>query len=61
MNITATAKIAQILSLVNLVKRYKQVMSNANIDVTKEVRLTETIKFKNRACHIEIELNWLHD
>lgn len=50
----------QVSSLVDLVKRYKWVMSNTDFDIAKKLELTKVKKYWQHASQIEIELDWLY-
>ena len=58
---TVLAEMAQVSSFVDLTERYNWVMSNANLDVVKELELTGIKKYWRRAGQVEIELDWLYD
>lgn len=60
-DITTSAELAQVSSPVNLTSRYKQAMSNPEINVAKELRLTGIKKYQRYTSQVEIELDWLHD
>ncbi len=58
---TASAKMAQTSSSIDLVWKYRWAISNVNIDVAKELQLTKIKKYWRQATQVKMELNWLHD
>ena len=44
-NTITSAEIAWMLSFVDLIKRYNEIMSNADLDVAKKFRLTDIKKY----------------
>ena len=57
----ALVKVAQVLSLVDLTKRYNWAMSDANLDIAKKLELTGIKKYWRRISQVEIKLDWLHN
>ncbi len=58
---TAPAEVARVLTPVDLARRYNWAMSNADLDVAKELGLTGIKKYWRRTGQVEMELDWLHD
>ncbi len=58
---TALAEVARVSSPVDLVGRYNWAMSDADLDVAKELRLTDIKKYWRRADPVEMELDWLYN
>lgn len=56
-DITASAEVVQVLSLVDFVQRYKWAMSNADLDTAKELRLTRVKKYLRYSGQVEMELD----
>lgn len=54
---TIPPKLAWVSGLVDFTLRYKWAISNADIDVDNELRLTGIKKYLRRAYQFEIELN----
>lgn len=52
---------AQVLSPINFVGKYKWVISNANLDKAKELVLTNIKKYWGCTGQVEIALDWLYD
>lgn len=44
-NKTLIAKVVKILSIINLNNKYSQAISNDNINITKDLKLTDTKKY----------------
>ena len=49
------------MSSVDLIGKYRWVISNANIDAAKELGLTGIKKYWRYAGQVEMELDWLHN
>ncbi len=60
-DINALVEVARVSSLVDLDKRYNWAMSNADLDVAKELRLTGVKKYWRCTDQVEMKLDWLHD
>ena len=60
-NTTAPAEVAQVSSPIDLVKRYNWAISNANLDVVKELELIGIKKYWRHASQVEMEIDWLHN
>ena len=60
-NTIVPVQITQILSFVDLARRYNWAISNANLDAAKKLGLTGIKKYWRRTGQIEIELDWLYD
>ena len=58
---TTPAEMAQALSFVDLVWRYKWAISKADIETAKELGLTEVKNYSRRAGKVEMKLDWLYD
>ena len=61
METTALAEMAQVLSLIDLAKKYIWAISNIDIDTAKKLRLTGIKKYWRRVRQVKIELYWLND
>ncbi len=57
----APAEVARELNPINLARRYNWAMSNADLDIVKELRLTGIKKYWKHANQVEMELDWLYD
>lgn len=55
------AEVAQVLSPINFVGKYKWAISNANPDKAKELVLTNIKKYWGCTGQVEIALDWLYD
>ena len=60
-NTTAPAKVAQLLSLIDLARRYNWAMSDAELDAAKKQGLNGIKKYSRCAGQVEMELDWLHN
>ena len=60
-NRSGSTKIDQVLSLVNLAKKYLWAISNVNLNITEKLELISINKYLRHAKHVEIELDWLYD
>lgn len=60
-NSATRAKVAQVSNLVYLVERYKQIISNIDLDATNKLKLTSINKYKKYTGSVKMKLNWLQD
>lgn len=60
-NITILAKVAQILSSINLTGRYNQTINNIDLDIVKKLGLIRIMKYQRCIGQVEIKLDWLYD
>ena len=55
--ITMQAEVAQALSLIDLALKYKWAMSNADLDIIRELKLTGIKKYWRRIGQVEMKLD----
>ena len=58
---TVLGEVGQASSLVDFTWKYRQAISNVDMDAAKKLELTKMKKYWRHAGQVPMELGWLHD